>query len=606
MVRLIVLLICGAPLATYADTWRVNAGSLPGGDGKTWTSPFKDLQDGLESAQPGDEIWVAGGEYKPDRGTGDRSRSFRIGAGVSLIGGFAGWEQSVEQRDLDLYQTVLSGDLNGDDSPLQCAEFSDCCREHEEATCDDAACLAIVCENEPVCCNGFLDQWYAQCALAAANYCCEIGGRNSCENSYHVVEFVDLNIGGVIPLDGFTIRGAYDVVQRDGAVTGSGIYAWHAHAMEIRNCRFENNTPYGVWWDQGVDVRFSNCTFVNNAERGVRAFTLFADISDCVFDSNGYGGIQGAQVDLKISRSDFVNHRFRAEAVLADSTVHLSDSSFRNNKGTGVYVFSGGVAFVDHCRFAHNGAGGGGGRAQVHNSLFVGNSPNAWVISGVGVFENCMIAGGSDRGIEAGHATLYLSNSSVVGNSGLGINLSDSTVHIRNSILWGNGSSSIPSESDQIRTAFGNNAVDIADSIVEGWTGDLGGFGNFGADPLFRNPLGIDGVAGTEDDDWQLLPGSPAINAGAVDFQPEEGETDLDGHARVLCGRVDIGAYEFGVGDSNCDQRVDLLDQAIWANCMTNPRASKIRPGCEAFDFNVDSDIDLCDYADLQRAVVIP
>lgn len=70
---------------------------------------------------------------------------------------------------------------------------------------------------------------------------------------------------------------------------------------------------------------------------------------------------------------------------------------------------------------------------------------------------------------------------------------------------------------------------------------------------------------------------------------------DLDGHARVLCEQVDIGAYEFGIGDVDCNQSVDLFDFADWPMCMTGPGDGACADGCEAFDF--DSSINLGDYS---------
>jgi len=40
---------------------------------------------------------------------------------------------------------------------------------------------------------------------------------------------------------------------------------------------------------------------------------------------------------------------------------------------------------------------------------------------------------------------------------------------------------------------------------------------------------------------------------------------------RLLLGTVDIGAYEFGLGDYDCDQTVNLTDFANWEACMTDP-----------------------------------
>ena len=140
------------------------------------------------------------------------------------------------------------------------------------------------------------------------------------------------------------------------------------------------------------------------------------------------------------------------------------------------------------------------------------------------------------------------------------------------------------------------------------------GQGNFSADPMFvRNPSdGGDGWGddpgtadvdeGVNDDygDVRLRAGSPCIDAGDPGFVGQPGETDLDGHARVLCERVDMGAYEFGIGDFTCDHRVDLGDLRVWQSCITGPGGGPYAPGCEAFDFEFDGDVDLEDFAGFQ------
>ena len=62
------------------------------------------------------------------------------------------------------------------------------------------------------------------------------------------------------------------------------------------------------------------------------------------------------------------------------------------------------------------------------------------------------------------------------------------------------------------------------------------------ADSIFGNPLFVNGALPAPD--LHLQPGSVAINAGDPSFIPATGETDIDGQARVLGGRVDCGADE--------------------------------------------------------------
>ncbi|MEN6577919.1 MAG: PASTA domain-containing protein [Phycisphaerales bacterium] len=89
-------------------------------DGSSWTRAYPNLQDGLAAALPGDTIRVADGTYVPDDGSavtpGDRTASFEIPDGVTVLCGFAGYGASnPDARDVDAYPTILSGDLNDDD-----------------------------------------------------------------------------------------------------------------------------------------------------------------------------------------------------------------------------------------------------------------------------------------------------------------------------------------------------------------------------------------------------------------------------------------------------------------------------------------------------------
>ncbi|MBA7681043.1 hypothetical protein ES703_89371 [subsurface metagenome] len=77
----------------------------------------------------------------------------------------------------------------------------------------------------------------------------------------------------------------------------------------------------------------------------------------------------------------------------------------------------------------------------------------------------------------------------------------------------------------------GGTAVITYSDVEGGWTGE----GNIDADPLFA-----DVAIG----DYHLLASSPCINAGDPNYVAEPNETDLDGNPRVICGRIDMGAYE--------------------------------------------------------------
>ncbi|MFK7960251.1 MAG: right-handed parallel beta-helix repeat-containing protein [Phycisphaerales bacterium] len=87
------------------------------GTGASWASPYNDLQDALDEAlaDPAsvDEIWLANGVYRPDRGTSNRSLAFRMQNNLDIIGGYAGGETRRDQTNFPVNQTILTGELNG-------------------------------------------------------------------------------------------------------------------------------------------------------------------------------------------------------------------------------------------------------------------------------------------------------------------------------------------------------------------------------------------------------------------------------------------------------------------------------------------------------------
>ena len=170
-----------------------------------------------------------------------------------------------------------------------------------------------------------------------------------------------------------------------------------------------------------------------------------------------------------------------------------------------------------------------------------------------------------------------------------------STASLRNAILWANADATGSGESAQFRAGSGSTIT--ADyTCVTGWSGTLLGVGNFADDPLLIDPAGADGVVGTLDDDFRLSAGSPGIGAGDPADTLTAGVRDLAGHARVLCGRVDVGAYEFGVGDYSCNQVIDLVDWAGLQNCFAGDGGAGYPPACAPLDFHFDQDVDLADF----------
>ncbi len=90
-----------------------------GPSGDSWATAFGHLQQAIDSAHAGDSIWVASGEYFPTKifdtdSNGifeEREKTFYINKNIALYGGFAGDETSLSERDPDLYEVLLNGDI---------------------------------------------------------------------------------------------------------------------------------------------------------------------------------------------------------------------------------------------------------------------------------------------------------------------------------------------------------------------------------------------------------------------------------------------------------------------------------------------------------------
>lgn len=88
--------------------WYVKSHASGANTGLSWEDAFTDLQSALQSAQYGDDIWVAQGVYQPNEGV-DRNATFDLPTGVRLAGGFAGTETLFGERDWEHNTTILNG-----------------------------------------------------------------------------------------------------------------------------------------------------------------------------------------------------------------------------------------------------------------------------------------------------------------------------------------------------------------------------------------------------------------------------------------------------------------------------------------------------------------
>ena len=104
-----VVLVLTAHMAVAANL-HVSSSSPTNGPGSAWSNAFHTIEEAIDAAVGGDEVWIAAGVYRPSNDNG-----FVMKRRVDLYGGFAGDESTRNERDWKANLTVLSGDRDHND-----------------------------------------------------------------------------------------------------------------------------------------------------------------------------------------------------------------------------------------------------------------------------------------------------------------------------------------------------------------------------------------------------------------------------------------------------------------------------------------------------------
>ncbi len=590
----------------------VDDDALAAGDGLTWDTAYRFLQDALASAaDPANgvtEIRVGQGIYQPDRdevnpdGTGEREATFQLANGVALMGGYAGiGADDPNERDVELYETILSGDLLGDDGDdfanaeensinvvtvthansttvmdglLIRGGFAEAgasldgggllivagalriryCTFESNAAEDDGG--AIFAE--------FADLLFESCDFIG-NQCNSSGGAICARDCKIVIQECLLqsnlaphhNGGAIVVTDSVFVCENSDFVDnigwRGGAMSVGGHYA------TVTNCTLSGNSSTegsggAVWHDNGFLDVYDSQFIANHCDapgetNGGGAFRNHDGVGiyvNCLFESNSAASRGGAGFT---TRDRFIRCTFRNNdapeyggAVFVKNDTEFASCSFINNTAlSGGAVYADEIVAITHCKFLGNAATSDGGAIKAE-------TPRE------DVFLNCLFSGNSAGGSGGG---LYLfdldrpvvANCAFVGNTaglGGGLHIFEFTAEeapdVRSCIFWDNVDDDGMDESAQIHI---EGVADVNFSTIQGLTGDLGGIGNIGDDPFFVDADGPDDVVGTEDDDLRLLAGSPCIDA--ADNTPLDScLIDLDQRYRFF---DDPATVDTGVGD---------------------------------------------------------
>jgi len=300
-------------------------------DGTSWEDAYVYLQDALADANSIEkpvEIRVAQGVYKPDQGAyqtpGDREVAFQLINNVTINGGYAGSSQTdPNDRDVGFYETILSGDLDGNDSRV-----------------NNIHLLAY----DP----------------------------NRIENSYHVVSA--LSVEGAI-LDGFfVVSGHADGVEDFGYSMGGGFYCDSGNPRII-DCVFSQNTcnvyGAGIFLYGPCKTEIADCQIVDNSTlddgggifiRNKGGLKLGCEplIAGCVIRGNWAGDGSGG-----IRCDDFANATIRNCVIESNASV---------DEGGGISCKWQCEPIIENCIITGNSSYYGGGIYCIETEVNVVNS----------------------------------------------------------------------------------------------------------------------------------------------------------------------------------------------------------------------------------------
>ena len=586
-------------------------------NGTSWSDAFTDLQDALDVASNGTQIWVAQGSYAPAGPGGPRTATFHLVNGVQLYGGFDGTEAGLEERDVAGNVSILSGDLAGDDVGTN--------------------------------------------------------GRN--ENSYNVVTGGGCDETAV--LDGFTItcgnaNGGYPIDR------GGGMYN-PAGSPTVANCTFTANSAYyggGMHNREGSNPTVTSCAFTGNwttSSVGLggamfNGYDSSPTVTDCVFTGNsayrGGGMYNYDNCNPTTTHCAFIgnpadrngggiSNRVHSNAVVIRCTFsgnsselgggiynNFSDPTVINcifsgnaaDEGGGIYSRDDSDPMVTNCTFSANTADSGGGifcrvgLTTVTNGIVWGNTGGQIYGPTIVTFSDVQGGWNGTGNITADPLLVDFDGpDDVPGTADDDLHLLPNSPCVN---VGDNSAAGLPEtdfEGDtriqQCRVDMGADETPFFDDCDSNGTADACDM----ADCPPGEPSCVDCDENGTPDGCDIA-GCPPQEPSCMDCNtngvPDGCEPDCNTNS--VADECDITAGTSadvnlngipdecepcvtlpGTGDANANEHLDLDDFAVFVACLTGPGA-EVEAGCEVMDMDGDCNVDLADFAKFQQSFGTP
>jgi len=417
-----VILLGTAGAGFAAGAIYVDADAAGANNGSSWGNAYNNLQDALADANlraKPVEIRVAQGVYKPDEGAGitpgDRTAAFQLINGVTIKGGYAGFgEANPDARDIAGYETILSGDLDGNDVELGGSgwdSIDDFIRGAERQDNSYTVVIGSSVDNSAVLDGLTITGGHANGPLLGE--CPDVDYRHSagggmyndrgsptvvrCTFRRNVVEsFYGWMHGG----GGSYCCGCDAASSCLGGPSGGGMCNRNGSPV-LSDCNFVENIAYGAdafaagggMFNIGGNPKLTNCIFLRNVATGfdneysgggMYNYNSSAVLTDCSFIGNKatYSSGPGGVTHVYGDNSTFTRCRFEENSdgamAIGESSPTLIDCVFEGNQYRGLSIGSYSKAVVMGCTFSENDGGGmyvsDNSEPMVMDCTFIGNS----------------------------------------------------------------------------------------------------------------------------------------------------------------------------------------------------------------------------------------
>ena len=454
---------------------RVDAAATGTGTGFSWTNAFRVLQNAVDRAYSGCEVWVKEGTYF----TGDLNPVLVMKDGVDMYGGFEGDENVLGDRPSPtlLSHSVIDGQKYG---------------KHGVVGASNA------------CFDGFKVQFGGNTGTVKGNGPPNDGGGMF---NYDVSDLTIYNC----------------IFSWNAAGAGGAISNKFSDKIYVEDCTFNNNRSYygGGIRARDTSLKVYDCDFLHNTSPSYGGAMHVAGSNIGVYNSTFYanhaeysgGAIKSAGDIISVDSCGFSGNygeNYGGAISTVNDNFNISNSYFYNNKG--VYLKPGHI--MGYFYYGHGGAiFSRDSTGEISNNILKGNfaflggaiynkSGGAILLSNnLIVYNEAIIGGGLFLDI---NSQMTISNTTIANNQTVftwsfesrrkagGIYGWHSHLTISNSIIWGNYDLTSPSWFFVIADDTELPAVIYSDIWRPSAAGPWAGTGNINADPYFIGPIFFD------------------------------------------------------------------------------------------------------------------